>query len=138
MNRCLKRISQKKNSGHLAGLQNVIQQSDLSLRQFSIHTNEGIEFVPLGKVIYAQAMGNYTGLFLQDGGKPLLSRKPKEVGDELPEHSFLRIHNSYIINVRQVKKYLKGRGGSILMMNDTELPVSETRKQELLQKLGGG
>ncbi len=134
--RCLERINQKKISGHMAGLQKIIQQSDLTLRHFSIHTTEGVEFVPLGKLLYVQAKGNYTQLYLQDGSKQLLSRQLKEVADELPVHSFLRIHNSYIINMIHVKKYIKGRGGSILMTNDVALPVSETRKQELLLKLG--
>ncbi|MBK9481172.1 MAG: LytTR family transcriptional regulator DNA-binding domain-containing protein [Bacteroidetes bacterium] len=45
-----------------------------------------------------------------------------------PSH-FLRTHNSYIVNIHHIVKYLKGRYGTLLMINDIEIPISLPKKK---------
>jgi two-component system LytT family response regulator len=53
----------------------------------------------------------------------------------LLEHNFCRIHNKHLINLSHVSEYIKGRGGQVIMSDNSTLDVSERRKAEFLLKL---
>ena len=46
---------------------------------------------------------------------------------------FYRIHNSYIININQIKAYKKGDGGEVVLEDSERLPVSRNRKNGFLE-----
>ena len=56
----------------------------------------------------------------------------------LEEHSFLRVHHSYIVNLNEISKYVKGEGGYLVMSDGSSIDVSRSRKEILLQKLQPG
>lgn len=60
----------------------------------------------------------------------------KEYEDLLADHHFFRIHNSFLINITEVKKYIKTDGGSVLMTNENEVSISKRRRDEFLKLLG--
>lgn len=104
--------------------------------KLGIHTMDGIEFVDIQDIIYGEASGSYTELWLRSGVKLTASRRLKEVEESLPPQQFFRIHHSYIVNLQYVKKYHKGRGGYLLLHNNVSLPVSSARKEAFLEWLG--
>jgi two-component system LytT family response regulator len=57
------------------------------------------------------------------------------VEEILTPYHFFRIHHSYIINLRQVSRYVKADGGSIEMAGGIQLTVSRQRKEELINVL---
>jgi len=65
----------------------------------------------------------------------LICRTLKHYEQILTPLGFLRIHKSHLINLESIRKYIKGKGGFVLMSNDAELPVSPTKKAELLDRL---
>ena len=69
-----------------------------------------------------------------DGKKKVVSRVLKFFEDLLSDQGFMRIHKSHIINLEQVKRYHKGKGGSIELSDGSEVEVSPTKKQELLAR----
>ena len=101
-----------------------------------VHTVEGIELVALADIVFAEAKGNYTELRLKNGAKITASRKLKEVEEQLPIQGFMRIHNSYIVNMQCVQKYYRGRGGLVIMTDGASLPVSAARKEDFVKFLG--
>jgi len=48
------------------------------------------------------------------------------------------VHHSYIVNLNEVKKYIKGEGGYLIMSDDSTVDVSRSRKEMLLKKLQPG
>ena len=56
----------------------------------------------------------------------------------LEEYSFLRVHHSYLVNLNEVSKYIKGEGGYLIMSDDSSIDVSRSRKEMLLKKLQPG
>jgi DNA-binding LytR/AlgR family response regulator len=52
----------------------------------------------------------------------------------LTEQNFFRIHNSDLINLDCIKSYNKGKGGSVVLNDGTELEVSTRRKDDFLKK----
>src|ERR1700752_2887757 len=114
-------------------LENLHRPADLPSR-LALPTQVGLIFVPMQEIIRLQAMGGYTAVF-SPGGKIIASRNIKEYEDILPESMFCRIHHSHIINLNAVKKYYKGRGGHVEMIDGTRIEVATRRKDYLMQRL---
>ena len=62
----------------------------------------------------------------------------EEIEEMLEEYSFIRVHHSYIVNLNEVSKYIKGEGGYLIMSDDSTVDVSRSRKEMLLKKLQPG
>jgi len=99
--------------------------------KISIPTSEGFEFLETNDIIYCKSDSNYTEFILKDN-KLLVSRTLKDIETQLKTFHFIRIHHSYLINANHIKKYSRGTGGSVVMSNKDVLPVSRSRKNDLL------
>jgi two-component system LytT family response regulator len=56
----------------------------------------------------------------------------------LADYSFARVHNSYLVNLSEVDRYIKGEGGYLILTEGSNVPVSASRKRLLLAKLQPG
>ncbi len=106
----------------------------LNHKKITINTDGKLIFLEPNDILYAESDGNYTTLFLQNNKKIVLTKKLKEVGVLLPDSSFFRIHNSYIINLNKIKEFLK-TDGYVVLENNVRIPVSRQRKSDFLGKL---
>jgi two-component system, LytTR family, response regulator len=104
--------------------------------RMAVPDSNGLKIIHLRKLIYCKAEGNYTEFVLTEG-KFLVCKTLKEYEMQLPQSSFLRIHNSFIINLDHVKTYVRGRGGQLEMSNGEFLDVARNRKQLVLEALTG-
>lgn len=104
--------------------------------KLALPTSDGLIFVQIESIVYCEASSNYTQIFTQDGKKHLVSRTLKEYDDLLADQNFFRIHNSYLINLNLIKKYIRGEGGYVIMSNDVSLDVSKRKKEAFLARLG--
>lgn len=109
------------------------QGEDFSI---SLSTSEGVEFVPLNKIIRLEAKGPYTTFFMKDGSQLMVSKNLKEYEMLLTEHGFFRLHNSYIINLREVKKMIRTDGGYAVMNDDAMIAISPRKKDEFMSLMG--
>jgi two-component system, LytTR family, response regulator len=101
----------------------------------AVHNKNSIEFIPYDEVIHLTANGGYTDI-ITTKRKTVSSRSLKEIEIYLPEHIFVRVHHSYIVNRHKILKLLKVKHGSLIMSNDDEIPISESRKKEVSDLLG--
>ncbi len=95
-------------------------------------TMNGMIFVNKEDIIYCESNGNCTNFYMAQGNKMVVSRQLGEYEKLLPDANFVRIHDKYIINLKYVNEYIKGRGGEIKLNNIVTLPVSASRKDNLL------
>ena len=100
--------------------------------KLAISTTEDIELVKHSEIVYAKASNNYTEVILENGASKLISKTLKFVSAQLPENSFYRVHKSYLINLNHINKYRKADGGTLIMSNSAEIPVSGEKKEDLL------
>jgi len=100
-------------------------------------TSDGLTFINLKDVLYCEAMSNYTKFHMKDNSNYLVSKTLKEYENLLVEHNFFRIHNSFLVNIREVKKYVRGDGGYVVMNNEQSLDVSKRKKEAFLNKISG-
>ncbi len=108
--------------------------SESQSKKITINTDGKLVFLNSDEILYAESDGNYSTIFLKDGQKILLTKKLKEVNALLPESSFFRIHNSYIINLNKIKEFLKTDGYVVLESNH-KIPVSRQKKSDFLDML---
>lgn len=112
-----------------------INQPAITIQRIALPTMQGLEFVPVDSIISCSSNNNYTEFFLADKKKLLVSRTLKEVEDMLTDHSFLRVHNSHIVNLNAITRYVKGEGGYLVMTDGSSVDVSRSRKELLMQRL---
>lgn len=103
-------------------------------KKITINTDGKLLFLESEEILYVESDGNYSTLFLEDGQKILLTKKLKEVNQILPQESFFRIHNSFVVNLGKIKEFLKTDGYVILSTNH-KIPVSRQKKSDFLDLL---
>lgn len=101
-------------------------------QRIALPTAEGIHFVQLGEIIHCESLGSYTKFHLQKGPAIVVSRLLKEYEEILDNFFFFRVHQSSIVNLDQIKKYVRGDGGQVWMSDGTEIEVSRRRKEDFL------
>jgi two-component system LytT family response regulator len=108
---------------------------NLSQQKLAVPTITGLMFVPVRNIIRFEAKGNYSVIFLNNGSQVTATRNIKDYEDLLPESIFCRVHNSHIINLQNIQKYHKGRGGYVVMDDGSSIEVAVRRKEEFLRRL---
>lgn len=98
-------------------------------------TTSGMEFIAIGDIVLCKVDGSYTSFTLKDKSKLMVSKHLKEYEALLGEPQFMRVHNSFVINLREVKKYIKSDGGYIIMSNDMQVNLSPRKKDELMEAM---
>lgn len=114
-------------------LENLQNKKDQS-RKIMLPTLEGFELITISEIIYCKAQDNFTEFHLQNGKKLLICKTLKYFEEILDNYHFLRIHRSHMINLNEVSKYTKGKGGFVTLTNATELEVSSSKKKVLLEQ----
>lgn len=99
--------------------------------KITIPQQDGFQVLNVNEIFYCKADDNYTEIHLENK-KILVSKTLKYFEDALSRFPFARIHKSYLVNVNEVVKYKKGKGGSVVVSNGKELLVSASKKKELL------
>jgi two-component system LytT family response regulator len=104
-------------------------------RRLALPVAEGLQMVAVDEIVFCESESNYTTVHLKDRKRIVISRTLKEFEDLLEGGSFIRVHHSHLINVRYVRKYLRGEGGEVIMADGTNVSVSRRKKQELMNAL---
>jgi len=99
--------------------------------KITLPQQDGFQVLDVSDILYCKADDNYTEIYLENK-KILVSKTLKYFEHALSAFPFARIHKSYLVNVNEVVKYRKGKGGSVIVSNGKELLVSASKKKELL------
>jgi two-component system, LytTR family, response regulator len=98
----------------------------------ALPTTDGLIFAAVNDIVYCNADGSYTRIYMLDRSEILLSKTLGDVEELLSEYHFFRIHHSTLINLKQVRKYIRGEGGEVVMSDGKSLMVARTRKADFL------
>jgi two-component system, LytTR family, response regulator len=98
-----------------------------------IHSRTGVESIHLNDIISLESRSNYTAIHIKGGKSLTTSKTLKEFENQLCDNEthFMRVHNSYIVNLNKTLRYLKS-SDSIVMVDDQKIPVAKTRKEVFL------
>ena len=109
----------------LSALRNDLSQS----QKIGIPVQEGVEFVDPSNIIYIKADSNYSVIFFKDGKKLTVSKTLKNLEENYIRSGFVRIHKSHLVNVAELRKYVKNDGGYVVMSDGVRLGVSRSKRQ---------
>ncbi|WP_062056477.1 LytR/AlgR family response regulator transcription factor [Aquimarina longa] len=99
--------------------------------KITIPQQDGFEVLQISDILYCEADDNYTKIYL-DKGQKLVSKTLKYFEESLHSHGFVRIHKSHLVNISEITRYRKGKGGSVVLSSGKELSVSSSKKGILL------
>jgi two-component system LytT family response regulator len=108
------------------------RKKEKEMRRIALATSDSFQFVNVADIIYCQSESNYTNFFLKDGTRVMISKTLKSVEDLLDKQIFHRIHQSYLINIDHVRKFVRNES-VVVMDNKSILPVAQTRKEEFIK-----
>ena len=96
--------------------------------RLAIPTADGIEYLNLKDIIRIEADQSYSWIFIINDRKVLVSKHLKGFQDLLNDRHFFRVHNSHLVNLKFVRKYIRREGGYIEMHDGSQIPISRNRK----------
>jgi two-component system LytT family response regulator len=113
-----------------------IQNLNRGIAKIGIPTVEGFELILADQIVYCEANNNYTHIFLKDKTKIVACRCLKDMDEQLQDFkSFLRVHHSYLVNLNEVHRYIRGDGGYLVLGDGSTISVSRGRKEALMKFL---
>jgi len=105
-------------------------------KRIAIPSLEGFHFIKVDDIVYLEASSNYTKFYMANNNKHTVSKSLKEFEEMLCNETFIRIHNSFIINKEFVEKYIRGEGGQVVLYGNITLDISKRKKSDFLKAIG--
>lgn len=109
--------------------------------RIAVPSKDRIEYVLISDIVYIEADSNSTQVLTVNSERPIqATRSLKEYESLLctGDTSFIRIHNSYIVNANYATRYSKEDGGYVVMQDKKSIPVSKNKKEEFLRMINLG
>lgn len=101
--------------------------------KLALSTNKGLVFIKIKDIMYFDADGSYTHVVMSNRDQHLVSKSLANFEEVLADNPlFFRSHKSSLVNLSFIKKYIRGEGGELIMMNDKSINLSRNKKQEFL------
>jgi two-component system LytT family response regulator len=99
--------------------------------QLALRSQQFVQVVELKDICYLQGDNGCTTVFLHNGRKVVTSRILKEYEELLSGGSFLRTHQSYLVNKRYIHRY-HNKEGCLYLKDGTKIPVSDRKKETIV------
>jgi two-component system LytT family response regulator len=105
------------------------------MKRIILRTADALQLISVSDIIRAEAESNYTHFHLAGGKHIMVSRTIKEYEAMLSGSGLIRVHQSHIVNLNYIDKFIKRDGGYILLKNGSTVPVSSNLKEKVLQAI---
>ena len=124
---------EKKTKLRFETLFNNLQNRNPLDKTIALSGLDGISFVKMSDILRVEANGRYAKFHLVSKETIVVSKTLGDFEEILSANQFFRIHDSSIINLNHVKKYIRGDGGTVLLSDNTELDVARRRKEDFIK-----
>ena len=108
--------------------QNEAEASDKEF--ISVKADYKTQLVKVADIVYLESAGEYVRLHIEGSSTITTLFRLKNMETTLPADSFLRVHRSYIVNIKRITSYTKGR---IFLDNGEYIPLGENYKERFLE-----
>jgi len=129
------RSEQQQGNIHIENLLRNIKQPSAQ-QKIALPYKDGYEFVEVSHIIYCQAEGAYTKVFLDNKKYILVSKTLGDIEELLPSDIFQRIHHSTVVNLHYVTHFVRSDGGYVKLQTGEQLTVSKSKKESVMERLG--
>jgi two-component system LytT family response regulator len=133
--KAIEKTEQQKGNAHIENLLRNIKQPS-SKQKIALPYREGYEFIEVNHIVYCQAEGAYTKVYLDNKKYILVSKTLGDIEELLPSDIFQRIHHSTVVNLNYVTHFVRSDGGYLKLQTGEELTVSKSKRDALMEILG--
>ena len=136
INKVTAKVKNKRENVQLQNLMELIRDKDAKKEhKLALASTKEIRFVPTGEIIRCESSNAYTEFFLVNGESIVVSRPIFEYEELLIGYDFIRCHQSHLVNMKFIKSLIKEDAGYLLLQNDTRIPLSRSKKENVLKAL---
>ncbi len=101
--------------------------------KIALPIGDAMQFLEPNEILRCESESNYTHIFLSSGKKITLAKTLKEVEENIEGDPFFRVHQSHLINMNHISKYIKGDGAYVIMTDGTQISISRNKKETFLE-----
>lgn len=116
-------------------LQQSIKENKSQENKIAVPLNDGLEFILIKNIVRIESSASYSRIYLFNGKSILVTKLLKDFEEILTPYRFFRVHNSHLINLNYIKKYLRGVGGQVMLENGDTIDVARRKKEEFISLL---
>jgi len=135
IHKATEKIGARKQNHSIENLLAYIKSGQREIPKIALPTLNETMYIKVTDIIRCEAENNYTTFYLQNGEHILVCKTLKEFADLLQQHQFIRTHQSHLVNLHFVKSYLKEDGGTLLLNDQTKIPISRQKRDKVKQEL---
>lgn len=136
LQKAVKRFEELKNDEVFEKKIEVLRESmDSKPQKIILPTGEGYNIIDLENIIRCEADSNYTIFYFADGTREVVSKSLNNFEKLLSDIQFERVHNKHLINLKHVKKYVKGKAGYVIMNDGEHVYISDSRRKNFVEAL---
>jgi len=104
-------------------------------KKIILPTSDGFNIIDIENIMRCESSNNYTTIYLNSGERIVVSKPISNYELLLADLNFVRVHSKHLINLKYVKRYIKGRGGYVILNDNSHVDVSEGKKKDFLVSL---
>ena len=133
----IKAVEEVKNrlSGQIFFENQIKNYDTIQANKFMFPHQFGFDLLEIGTIIRCEGMDNYTKFHFTDGSSKLISKTLKKIEEQLSEYGFMRVHKSNLVNLRHITSYRKGKTGSLIMSDKSEVFIATGKRNKLMDVL---
>jgi len=131
-----KAIQQKHKNERLGYLLEYLKDENKAMPRIALPMLGETRYVNIADIVRCQADNTYTLFVLNNGEQILVSKTLKEYADMLTGHNFIRTHQTHLVNKTFIKSWLREDGGSLLLTDQTKIPISKLNREKVKLALG--
>lgn len=106
---------------------------NIERKKMVLREGENLHIVHINAILWCEAKGSYTEFNIEDEGRILVSHHLKDYEGLLLNAGFIRTHRSFLVNVSKVKRFDRSEGGSLYLIDGSQIPVSFRKKEQILK-----
>ena len=135
VNKARNAVQQKQKNERLDYLLDYLKDDNQVKPRIALPMFGETRYVNINDIVRCEADNTYTRFMLTGGEEILVSKTLKEYADMLVNYGFLRTHQSHLVNMAYIKSWLREDGGSLLLTDQTKIPVSKLKREKVKEAL---
>lgn len=131
----IEKLNQQSKISDLSKKLDVLIDNKTKPEKITLPTTEGLHIIRIKNIIRCAASNCYTSFFMADGSRIIVSKTLKEYSDLLEDVNFFRVHQSHLVNLDYIERFVNADGGYLIMSNGDEIDVSRRKRKSLIETL---
>lgn len=134
---CVNSITKQREYLNAQKIADLILESNrnLNTENLVIHSKDSIDVIKKDDISHIKAESNYSQICTIQGDKFLASKTLNHLDTQLNSSQFIRVHRSFTVNIKHIIKLDTSEGLTIVLSNQTTIPVSRRKKEDVILAL---